>query len=136
MRKLLKWVEEECVVGWSISNFRRRFQSDESLDPVFVGVLQKSVPNDFIKAQANPSIFIQKHSLCRRLSTYVFHSRCYDIDGFCHCTTRKNTTKNQTLNETEISYFRNSRLGLQASSSYSSLPTRKMLTSPSIVYTI
>jgi len=71
------------VVGWSISNFRRRFQSDESLDPVFVGVLQKSVPNDFIKAQANPSIFIQKHSLCRRLSTYVFHSRCYDIDGFC-----------------------------------------------------
>lgn len=122
--------------GWSKSNFRRRFQSDESLDPVFVGVLQKSVPNDFIKTQANPSIFIQKHSLGWRLSAYVFHSRCYDIYGFCHCTTEKNNTESKTLNETEISQFTKRRKGLQASSSYSSLPTRKMLTSPSIVYTI
>lgn len=89
-RKVLKWVEEECVVGWTKSNLRRRFQSDESLDPVFVGVLQKSVPNDFIKTQANPSILIQKHSLCWRLSADVFHSRCYDIYGFCHCTTHTN----------------------------------------------
>lgn len=95
---LVRVRKSERVGGWSKSKLRRRFQSNETLDPVFVGVLEKSVPNDFIKTQTNPSVFVQKHPLCRRFPANVFHSPCYDKDGFCHCKKIQ-----QTLNESLIS---------------------------------